>query len=82
MGKRIDLGQIHQKTGGRDESWWSLFFDVEKAEFFIAHEYNNLSYRMKIDHGEEVTPLRAFPKGLTAYEKAIAVIKKKLGDGK
>lgn len=78
MDQKISLGQIHENTGGRDESWYSLYFDTDKGEFFIEREFQNLPVRGKSHDGTEVRPLREYHKSDDVFKKAVDAIGKKL----
>ncbi|SFZ78148.1 hypothetical protein [Chitinimonas taiwanensis] len=69
---RVKIGQ--SGVGGNNESWYYLEFAEEEAKFYHVHEWNNMSFSLSVNEGEERTPLEQ-SKGKRFYEEAIKAIK-------
>lgn len=70
---RFDLGQ--KGIGGRDESWFYLDHDEATDEFFLVHEWSNMS-GLRVIPGEEKVPILEASSN-RYYSDAVALIKSK-----
>ncbi len=75
---RFDLGQ--KGIGGRDESWFYLVHDEAADDFFLVHEWSNMS-GLRVIPGEERLPILE-ASGNRYYSDAVALIKSKFPDWK